>query len=426
MPEWRMRWGYEIATKASAPGIFKLRTGGYLVTARVRSRSGGRKTRTRALHEASLPEAKTVREDLRQSASAVARGTTRARMRWSNFAVSLLRRKMHDGRITSLATVERWEDTLTDHLIPAFGGFWCDELRYADLVNWRDTVVAPSFKLSEKVLNEDGREVRNPARYTPTTANGWLSILKVICGKMAAELELERDPSAELEYFDTSTHRTYTHEAPNALTPEWAGKFLDAMRERWPQHFAMTYLGIMTGLRPSSMRPLRRKGPSADVKWDEGYLLVRRSNARGQKVVERTKNKKDVRIDLPPDVLAVLKDHVAAIEDGPREESELLFPARQGQHLSRSVLDKPFADVCKVIGLPFKLTPRGMRRTNKDLMRAAAVPDVVSKAISGHLTDAMHAHYSTASSSEVREAIGAVADTIRAGKRAERSRGDAS
>ena len=32
------------------------------------------------------------------------------------------------------------------------------------------------------------------------------------------------------------------------------------MLEQYPQHYAMTLLGMATGLRPSSMRPIRRGG----------------------------------------------------------------------------------------------------------------------------------------------------------------------
>jgi hypothetical protein len=47
---------------------------------------------------------------------------------------------------------------------------------------------------------------------------------------------------------------TYSEEAPNALAPEMLPVFLAALRELFPQHYAMTYLGFTTGLRPSSLR----------------------------------------------------------------------------------------------------------------------------------------------------------------------------
>jgi hypothetical protein len=41
----------------------------------------------------------------------------------------------------------------------------------------------------------------------------------------------------------------------------------------------MTYLVLATGLRPSSLRPLRRCGKEGDVLWETGFLLVRRSQS---------------------------------------------------------------------------------------------------------------------------------------------------
>lgn len=433
MSEWRRRWGYEIATKPSAPGIFRLKSGGYLVSVRARDRrQGGRRSSTEVMHHASLPEAKRRAEELRAGVRSLARGVSRQQKRWSAFAASLFERKVAANELKSAKSIERWDTTLRLHLIPAFGDFWCHELRYADIVEWRAKVAA-RFDLPKRIPHPDaerakaGALIRNPEHTSPTTANGWLSILRLVCKQMSAELELERDPAAAVRDFDTSEHPAYTEERPNALTPDQAQKFLAHIQENYPQHYAMTLLGFVTGLRPSSLRPLRRKGDEPDVLWTEGAILVRRSNSLGQEVMNTTKTKRRQRIALPAEVMAALKEHVESFDDGPREESALLFPARHGGMLTRSVLDKPFAATGRAIGLPFRLTPRGMRRTNKDLMRAAQVPDVVAKAISGHTTDAMHERYSTAASQEVREAIEQAArmvgGTKRAGKRAGKGEG---
>jgi hypothetical protein len=45
------------------------------------------------------------------------------------------------------------------------------------------------------------------------------------------------------------------------LSPDGeVGAFLETMRAKYPQHFALTLLGFVLGQRPSSLRPLRRKG----------------------------------------------------------------------------------------------------------------------------------------------------------------------
>ncbi len=37
-----------------------------------------------------------------------------------------------------------------------------------------------------------------------------------------------------------------------------------------------------------------------------------------------------------------------------------------------------------------RITPKGMRRTNKDVLRAACVRDIVAMALNGDLSDSMH------------------------------------
>ncbi|HEX3595513.1 MAG TPA: hypothetical protein VHU80_10435 [Polyangiaceae bacterium] len=88
--------------------------------------------------------------------------------------------------------------------------------------------------------------------------------------------------------------------------------------------------------------------------------------------------------------------------------SSYLFPSITGGLRSRSVLDKPFADVLEALGWLLHFTPKGMRRTFNDLARQAQVHDIVLRAISGHQTERMQRHYSTAQREEMRAAVGKV------------------
>lgn len=71
------------------------------------------------------------------------------------------------------------------------------------------------------------------------------------------------------------------------------------------------------------------------------------------------------------------------------KESALLFPSDTGGFRSASCLDKPFEEVVTSLKLKKHITPRAMRRTFQDLARAAEVKDVVTRAVSGHATEAM-------------------------------------
>jgi integrase len=171
---------------------------------------------------------------------------------------------------------------------------------------------------------------------------------------------------------------------------------------------AMTALGFATGLRPSSLRPLRRHGPTPDILWEKGVLLVRQSHTRHQEVMKTTKTKRYQRLTLPPDLMEILRWHVAELAEGPMQESDLLFPSELGGYRSPSCLDKPFKEVSRLVGLGKKLTPRGMRRTFQDLARAAEVKDVVTRAVSGHVTEAMQRHYGTVAPDEMRQELAKV------------------
>jgi integrase len=94
-------------------------------------------------------------------------------------------------------------------------------------------------------------------------------------------------------------------EEPNSLLPEQVPLFLERLRELHPQHYAMAFLGLCTGLRPSSLRPLRRRGPETDVIWDKNRILVRRSQTRGEHVMKSTKQRTRYCINVPQTVTDV-------------------------------------------------------------------------------------------------------------------------
>src|SRR5688572_16090904 len=101
----------------------------------------------------------------------------------------------------------------------------------------------------------------------------------------------------------------------------------------------MAFLGLATGLRPSSLRPLRRKGDQVDVQLDAGRLLVRRSQTIGETVLNVTKQKTRYVIELPARVIDVLRWHIETQLEMPEQrDSDLLFPAVTGGFRAPTVL----------------------------------------------------------------------------------------
>jgi Phage integrase family len=404
---WVTRWRCEMAAKPSRRGIWRLKGGGFFVRARATDPRTGKElqlSQTLRGERVAIREAIEAQDRLRLDARDRIDGKTRSRTLWSAYAASLFEAKVAERKIKSASSRRRWADTLT-LLVPAFGMLYVDELRYADLVTWRDQLARwMRDGMPSRRKRDAGKNKTVPL--SPVTANGWISILKGICTAMKKHFELDRDPAEGLEYFDVP--RKYTREQPNALSAQQASIFLAAMKAQHPQHYAMVFLGFVTGARPSTLRPLRRSDPECDVLWDEGVLLLRRSNSLGSEIMDETKTALDQEIPLPPVAMRVLREHIAGLEEGPMRQSAYLFPSLTGGMRSRSVLDKPFRAVLKMLRWTVKVTPRGMRRTFNDLARNAMVHDVVTRAISGHQTSRMQRHYSTAQREEMREAVGKV------------------
>lgn len=401
--KWINRWKMQVAP-TRLPGVWKRKDGGYLVRARVTDPTTGHiREIKKVFPEADEATAFLWLNDERARIKGKLALVAPQKTRFADYAVSLLERKLLKKQIKSARGHERWRYTL-EHLmkgtktVPGFGELFMDQARASHIEEWQLGIA----------------RLITAGTYAPTTANGWIGILKVIFKAAKRELGLATNPTEGIEAFDTSEHTTYTEEEPNALTADEAGSFLATMREEFPQHYAMTYLGFGTGLRPSSLRPLRREGPTPDVRWDDGVILVRRSHTLGAKVMETTKTGLRQRITVPPELVDVLRWHVETQLVTPEQQaSDLLFPREDGGFRSESSLKKAFAIVRGLIGLKKNFTPRGMRRTFNDVARAAKIESLVTKSISGHLTDRMKDHYSTVSPAEQRDSIGRVLHLVR-------------
>jgi integrase len=426
MAEWVKKYNTWVAKEPVRPGIFRRQAGGYYLHRKVTDPATGRRHEfTLSMPDADLPQAEArMREETERLKEGGADRPNPSKTRFAAYAASLFERKVATGELKSSQSLEKWKKALGRHLVPAFGELFLPRLKATHVETWKAHVLtSPRLPTERQRLRwqaEDARAKANgeppPKRAAlpppePTSVNTWLAILRVIMTTAANEFEWPRDPLASVKPVDTSDHRTYTEEEPNSLTPEEARRFLAKMAELFPQHFAMTLLGFATGMRPSQMRPLRRKGATPDVLWVQHVLLVRRSQTDGE-AMNKTKTARDQKLHLPLELMQVLHWHAERLPSGPQTESDLLFPSETGGYRSRSCLDKPFAAVAKAIGLKKRITPRGMRRTYQDLMRAANVEGVVVRAISGHATTRMQEHYSTVSPTEMSGALLRLANSV--------------
>lgn len=416
---WVTRWRMRIDPKAVLPGVWRMENGGFLVRARILDgRTREQVTIIRALATETDPRRALawLVEEREKVRAGIRRREQSSMLRFCDFAAQLVETKIRAGDFASQATRDQWAEILENRLYKApFATFFCDQIRAADVFAWKETISIGKGK----------------GKHSPHTANTWLKVLRVICKAYVQRYELERNPMLAVPLFETKRWRgQITREQPNSLTPDELPAFLRLFRELEPEHFAIVALGFALGARPSSLRPLRRSGPERDYNAETGELILRRSHTRGLAIMDTTKNAEDVIVILPGELRQILAWHddtflVAcnvAGTDRPnltaskRASSELLFPSRKGGLQSISTLQKPFKAISEAMtnetnGKFRKLiTPKGMRRTSKDLLRAAGVRDIVAMALNSHLTEGMHRHYSTVSQTEMNEAVAAVVE----------------
>lgn len=376
-------------------GIWKTTTGYRVRVRAVDPRTGTQKERNREFTNISIAEAlleqQRLRADIRSPMD-----VEHVRVRYGDYAESLLKRKVASGELSTEKSQRTWSDAQDLHLLPDFQDWFVDAIKRRDVEAWK---MAQGEKVRRRLVS-------------PVTVNGWLRVLLSTLRSAVADLELEHDPTVGVKPLDTSTWTTYTEEDPNSLTVAEVPRFMEHARRLYPQHYAQLLLGLSTGRRPCELRPLRRCGASADVRWEESVLLVRRSQVLGEPV-ERTKTNVRLRIALPPSLVEVLRWHVDEhLVAKNMLESELLFPSRTGGYQSPNVLAKPIVAISSAAGIGKHLSPYFMRRTFQDLCRAAQVHDFVARSISGHATVEMQHHYSSVSALEVRDGLAKVVSLL--------------
>lgn len=383
--QWKLVRNSWVSTGPVLPGVWQRKEGGHVVRGKAQCpRTGKQKDIWRVLPDATAEEALLWLREEQKRIRTGASSAPLSRTPFATYATSLLKRKVARGEIVSAAGIQKWEMVLKRLFASKLAEVYVEEMRASDIEAWKDEV-------AEKIHAGD---------QSPGTANTSLSVLKVIMAQAKIDRNLTENVALGIKAFPRGEHRTYTREQPNSLTPSELGEFLACMFALYPQHFAMTYMGFALGLRPSSLRPLRQRGLEADVKWDDGLVLIRRSHTH-KRVMDRTKTDRDQEIAVPPLLLEVLRWHVETQLTTPEQRtSALLFAREDGGIRDDKVLRDPFMAVEKALGLHKHITPRAMRRSFQDLARTAEVRDIVTRSISGHATEQMQRRYSTVTDQE--------------------------
>jgi integrase len=114
---------------------------------------------------------------------------------------------------------------------------------------------------------------------------------------------------------------------------------------------------------------------------------------------------------LLPEVHEAMKE-LAEDYNAKQEASGLIFPNHEGGYHYRTMLQKPFEDICKHAGITKRFTPHGCRRTGAKLYGKTAGTRMAME-IAGHLTVEMHEHYAGVDADEKLAAARATFEKLR-------------
>ena len=249
------------------------------------------------------------------------------------------------------------------------------------------------------------------AGYAPGTVSGGLAILRQISHFAIANRLIKFDFTAGVKA--KGKRKEYTVDEPNSLTVQQLGAFLArAEQESW-------YIGIFvlafTGMRVGELLGLKWD----DIDFAKQRITIRRNNSQGHIGEPKTRAGRR-RVAMPDGLREVLQSYRSSLvaAQHPGLHNGWVFSKRNGDPYRSNPLKDPVENIAKAIGLPFRFTPHGLRRTFNSILRHTA-PDRVVMDILGHANIGMTAHYTTIYDDEKLDASTSMFELVVGSKREE-------
>jgi integrase/recombinase XerD len=378
-------------------GVYQVKRNVFRVrVSRLDPRKGVEKNTERLFKGVSIQEAVQKRNELVEELSRADGVGAGARIRVGDYAKSWL-----DTKLATLSpnTAERYVDALEKHILSRSGGlgeFYFDSLKRMDVQEWINKEVA--------------------AGYAPGTVRGWFAILRTLVRDAVADLGIAPDPTHRVTLPEESEHSE-----PNALTPDGLSRFLAAVKanKRYRRNYGLTVVLAFTGLRFCHASALKWE----DIDFENGIIRVVRRQVRGHIGPVSRRKRAPAELPLPSAIAEVLKEHRRWLIEtqNPGLQEGWVFPSLRGTLKTPSSLTKTWEGCLKAIGLKERFTVHGLRRTFNDLTRRAGADGLVTRALTGHVTESMTAHYSTVGLDEKREAVAVVVRLVSLSETVDRS-----
>jgi integrase len=365
-----------MAEKTKHTGIVRLADGVYEI------RATGKDPRTNKIRERThLKEGITLRE------------AVKLREAW---ATEIRQGASGGGTAPTVATfANSWLSTRLDALKPSTAHRYAEILELHVKPAWRDDA---GGGLGDVYLD----------RLTPTMLREWaarharndLALVRTLLRAAVLEYDLARDPTMGIKLKPVGA---YDDEGGNMLDADELRRLLDAFREKEPAWYPLVLTLALTGARWSEATALRWE----DLDELAGVIHLRRGQWRN--LVGTPKTGKTREPPLVPELAEVLRAHRRDLVErqAPGVDSGYVFPSESGRLHEHGVLGKALRHALAIAKIGKRFSVHGFRRTANNLLRQVSTA-VVTKAVVGHATDAMHGHYSRVEASEKQAAMGRV------------------
>ncbi|HEX7841485.1 MAG TPA: site-specific integrase [Kofleriaceae bacterium] len=358
-------------------------------------RTGNKKEVGKLLEGVTIQQAAQQRADL---AEGMKKPLAEARkMRVGDYASSWLESK---ALRLDASTVQTYTDALEDHILPALGDYYYDQLMSTDVQKWLDGEMLRGW--TTDVKGRKSKKQKERRTYSRNSIGVWFRVFRTMTRDAMVALDLPRDPTLRVSLPESPVD----YSEPNSLTPEQLVAFLEAMRTHYPQHYALVATLAYTGLRFCHASALRWED------WDEpaGVLRVVRKHFRGEIGPVSRKKQAPKEYPVEPELAGILSEHRKRL---PKTQTNGLaegwmFPSTEGTLRTPNSLDRAWEKCLKHAEITKRFTVHGLRYTFTDLVRRANVDAVVRRALTGHVTEEMQRHYSTVGLDEKRAAIASV------------------
>lgn len=357
----------ERGKKTRYEGVFKKKSGAWLLQVVVRHQGGFKSLQRTLPKEVSESQAVQARAQLRveleqclQAGTEVTTSIASKPTTIADYAEQWVKRKKADWRPK---TQEDNLRVLAERILPQLGHIAVDELHRTHILAWR------SWAESQKT--EKGEP------YAAGSLGLFWRVLRGMLGDLIVDHELNTNLVFKIKAPRSNKPRVRTEAA---LTAEQLGKLLSVVQTKHHGFYAEVFTLAMSGCRPGELYAMTW----SDVDLPQGKLTISKSVVQGK--VGRTKNGKTRIVALTDGMRDVLQAHK---DKHPGLPAALVFPSEAGTHRSDTTLHHMLFECGQKAGIPFRVGPQVLRYTANTLLRDAGVPDVIVRARLGHTTVAM-------------------------------------